>query len=191
MAWLKRGKPRDTNALHAALRHGTWEDFQGAYQPEHVNYDGYSGDTLLTLALAHNDSALRVKIATRLLDDGADVTKEHPLHVLVGRNEHDFDAEAGLLQRMLDLGADINEVLPGFGTPLETAAAKFKFSDKSLTPFYDVLLARPDIDLVQPGLDGRPVLINLRKWYAKRGELVERVEALLIERGVPLPDPTK
>jgi hypothetical protein len=50
-------------------------------------------------------------------------------------------------------------------------------------------LARPDVDLIGQGVDGRPVLVNLRKWYAKRGALVERVEAMLIERGIPLPEP--
>jgi len=145
--------------------------------------------TLLTLGAGNGDPASRVAIVNRLLDDGADVTIGRPLHNLVGANKHDFAVEASLLQRMLDLGADVNEVSAKFGTPLETAAAKFKFSDDDLAPFYDVLLARPDLDLVQPGLDGRLVLVNLRKWYAKRGALVERAEALLRERGIPLPDP--
>lgn len=73
------------------------------------------------------------------------------------------------------------------GTPLETIAAKFTFSDVDLTPFYDVLLARPDLDLLQPGLSGRPVLVNLRTWSAKRGELVIRAEQTLTDRGVPVP----
>ena len=107
----------------------------------------------------------------------------YPLHVLVGQNQHDFDSEAVLLERLLDAGADVNAVMPGFGTALETAAAKLTFSDRDLTPFYDVFLARSDIDLGGPGLDGRVVLVNLRKWYALRGDLVERAEALMTERG--------
>lgn len=190
MGWLNRKEPRDTNALYAALRRGTLEEFDAAYKPEYVNYDGFAGGTLLTLALGHNDPAMRVAIGNRLLDDGADVTKRHPLHVLVAGYDHDFDAEAALLQRMLDMGADVNTVLPSDGTSLETAAAVFKFNDETLKPFYDVFLARPDLDLLQPGLGGRLVLINLRKWYAKRADLVERCEALLTERGIPLPPPS-
>ena len=189
MGWLKRSRPRDTDALFAALTHGTLEELLAVYDPSYVDYDGFSSGTLLTLALTNEDPAQRVAIANRLLDDGADVTVGQPLHVLLGRGEHDVDAEAVLLERMLDAGADVKEVLPKRGTPLETVAAQFAFSDRDLTPFYDVLLARPDIDLLGPGLSGRPVLLTLRKWYAKRGELVERVEALLTERGVPLPDP--
>ncbi|WP_185994236.1 hypothetical protein [Nocardioides campestrisoli] len=86
---------------------------------------------------------------------------------------------------MLDLGADVNEVYPGFGTPLETIARKFTFSDSTLRPFYDVLLERPDIDLLAPSEGGEPVVVRLRKWYAKRGELVERIEAKLTEQGIP------
>ena len=77
-----------------------------------------------------------------------------PLHVLLGRNQHDFTAEAPLLARIFDQGADVNEVMKKFGTPLETIAAKFKFSDVELEPFYDILLARPDLDLLEQCLDG-------------------------------------
>ncbi|MCY7402804.1 MAG: hypothetical protein LH477_17960 [Nocardioides sp.] len=91
--------------------------------------------------------------------------------------------------RMPDTGADVNEVLAKFGTPLETIAGKGQFSDVELTPFYDVLLARPDIDLLRQSVDGRTVLGNLRKMSALRGELVIREERTLIDRGRPVPPP--
>ena len=191
MRWLRRSRPRDTSALFAALTRGTLDDLLAAYEPSCVGYDGYSSGTLLTLALTNGDPSQRVAIAGRLLDDGADVTVGQPLHVLLGRGEHDADAEAILLARMLDAGADVNELHPERGTPLETVAAQFRFSDRDLAPFYDVLLARPDLDPLGPGLGGRPVLANLRRWQAKRGDLVERVEALLVERGIPLPEPPR
>ena len=189
MGLFNRHKPRDTNALYAALGRGTLEQFLAVYEPAYVHYDGFSGTTLLELALSNGNLEGRVAIANKLLDDGADVTVGIPLHILVAGNNHDIEAEAPLLERMLELGADVNKVTRKSGTPLEAAAERFKYSDKTLTPFYDVLLARPDLDLLQPGLDGRPVLVNLRKWYAKRGELVERCEALLRERGIPVPQP--
>ena len=77
---------------------------------------------------------------------------------------------------MLDAGAGVNESMAKFGTPLETIAAKFKFSDIDLAPFYDVLLARPDLDLLQKSIYGRTVLGNLRHWSGGRGELVVRAE---------------
>ena len=188
MGLFKRNAPRDTNAMYAALTHGTLAELEAVYEPAWVNYDFESG-TPLTLALTNADTEQRVAIADRLLDDGADVRRGQPLHVLLGRNQHDFEAEAPLLERMLDAGADVNEVVAKFGTPLETIAAKLKFSDVTLTPFYDVLLARPDLDLLRESLRGDTVLANLRKMAAKRGELVIRAEQTLVDRGVPVPPP--
>lgn len=182
-------EPHDTSELHAALRRGTYGDFLAQYSPAIVHYDGFASGTLLEQAVGNSNLEARVQIAHRLLDDGADVRRGRPVHVLVGAANHDFEAEAPLLERMLDQGADVNQVVPKRGTPLEAVAAQFKFSDRDLTPFYDVLLTRPDIDFTTPGLGGRSVLVNLRTWYAKRAALVERVEALMTERGLPLPDP--
>lgn len=190
MGLFNRSTPPDTSALHGALSHGTLEDLRKVYKPAMVNYEGFSGTTLLGLALSNRDHLQRVALAHRLLDDGADVRRGRPLHVLLGRNNHDFDAEAPLLTRMLDAGADVNEVDRKFGTPLETLAAKFKFSDVTLIPFYDVLLARPDLDLLQPSFFGRTVLANLRNWSAQRGQLVIRAEQVLTDRGIPVPPPT-
>lgn len=182
MGWLaKEKKPRNTSALYAALKSGTMTEFLEVYDPSYVDLD-FSGVSLLALSMG-NDTA----IAHRLLDDGADVNRSHPLHTLLGRDDHDFVAEPLLLQRMLDLGSDVNAVLSGFGTPLEAIGSRFKFSDATLTPFYDVILARPELDLLQPGLDDRPVLVNLRLWAVKRALLVERAEAVLNQRGTPLP----
>ncbi|NYE38718.1 hypothetical protein F4692_003868 [Nocardioides cavernae] len=190
MGLFNRSKPRDTDALHAALTHGTLAELEKVYEPAWVDLQLESG-TLLTLALSNKDTAQRVAMANRLLDDGADVTKGQPLHVLLGRNQHDFTAEAPLLARMLDAGADVNEGHKKFGTPLETIAAKFKFSDADLAPFYDVLLARPDLDLLQDSIFGRTVLGNLRHWSGGRGELVVRAEQTLTDRGIPVPPPAQ
>lgn len=186
---MSNDKPRDTNRLLASLKGDGYEEFLAVYDPEYVNYDGFSTGTLLSQALGNNTLAVRVAIANQLLDDGADPTSGNPLHVLLGRARHDFEAEAPLLRRMLDQGADINQAFSKSGTPLETLAREFQFSDVDLEPFYDVILSRPEFDPLAPGMSGRPVLATLRKW-SKRTALVARVEALLIERGIPpLPHP--
>ncbi|GAB2631983.1 hypothetical protein GCM10027270_20240 [Nocardioides ginkgobilobae] len=187
MGMLRRKTPKNTSSLHTVLRTGSIAELEQHYSPSFVNYDGYPGATLLTTALGNSDPSSRVALAHRLLDDGADVTRHAPLHVLLGQNAHDPEPEAELLARLLDAGADVNHAVPDVGTPLETIAKKFKFSDADNQPFYDVLLARPDIDFLAPGLDGRPVLVNLRKWYALRGHLVEQVEAVLNRRGITAP----
>ncbi|WP_143517531.1 hypothetical protein [Pseudonocardia sp. MH-G8] len=56
---------------------------------------------------------------------------------------------------------------------------------EDLVPIYDVFFARPDLDLLRPGLDGRQVLENFRLWADGRADLVARAEAYLAGRGAP------
>ena len=186
MAWFKRDK-RDSSALHGAAARGSFEEFTAVYDPADKDMD-FSGASLLGLALGNGDPAARVAIAGRLLDDGADPTAHgNELHVLLGATAHDFDTEPALLKRMLDAGADVNRFLPRFGTPLETLAEVFKFSDETLAPFYDVLLAREDLDLLQEGNFDKSVFANIKQISAKRSELLARAEAHLTARGIPIP----
>ncbi|WP_154402715.1 hypothetical protein [Nocardioides speluncae] len=181
-----------SSTSHAASM-GTAEEFLAGYRP--ADAVGVDGHRLVELALTNDDPGARISIASRLLDDGADPAATDDdgtnlLHVLLGSRSHDFEAEAPLLGRLLDGGADPNAVHRKFGTPLETLAAVFKFGEPELTPFYDVLLARPDLDLLQVSVYGRTVLDNVRGWG--RPELTERLEEYLRARGVavPAPDPS-
>jgi ankyrin repeat protein len=146
-------------------------------------------DELLLQSLGNNDVAARIAIADQLLDDGADPAAQYQdgdcantLHVLLGRGLHDFEAEVPLLTRLLDGGADINKVIRKFGTPLETLAAQFKFSDETLAPFYDVLFARDDLDLLHTSVHGRSVYANVQKWVQRREALVARMDEHLCDR---------
>jgi hypothetical protein len=183
------GTPSDTSALHAVLTHGTIDELDTVYRRRWVHYEFSGGTTLLNLALTNRDPAQRVALANRLIDDGADVTRWAPLHVLFGRNDHDFALEAPLVQRLLVQGAEVNRVVRDKkrGTPLESLAGKAKFSDRDLAPFYDVLLAWPGLDLLQTSSHDRTVLDNLRRLAPLRAELVRRAEQTLLDRGIPVP----
>ena len=186
MAWFKRDR-RDYSALHGAAARGSFEEFTAVYDPADKDVD-FSGTSLLGLALGNGDPAARVAIAGRLLDDGAvPTTHGNELHVLLGATAHDFDTEPALLKRMLDAGADVNRVIPRFGTPLETLAEVLKFSDDTLAPFYDVLFERQDLDLLQEGNFNKSVFANIKQVSAKRGDLLARAEAYLAARGIPIP----
>ncbi|WP_426245469.1 hypothetical protein [Nocardioides sp. LHG3406-4] len=187
MAWLKRDNG-DDSALHGAAARGSYDEFEAVYDPSEAKKD-FSGASLLGLALGNGDPAARVAIANRLLDDGADVMAHgDELHVLLGATAHDFEAEPALLRRMLDAGADVNRVVPRFGTPLETLADVFKFSDATLAPFYDVLFDRPDLDLLQQGNFDKSVYANIQQISAKRADLLARADAYLTARGIPIPE---
>ena len=188
-ATVQAENPRDPNALHAVLRRGTIEALDAVYRPSWVRYDYDGTTTLLNLALANPDPVQRVALACRLIDDGVGADRWQPLHVLFGRNDHDFELEAPLVQRMLDEGADVNRVVRDKkrGTPLEYLAGMGKFSDRDLAPFYDALLAWPALDLLQTSSHDRAVLANLRKMAPIRAELVRRAEQVLHDRGIAVP----
>lgn len=169
--------PLDDTGLRAALTGGTLSDFERVYRRRHLHYSGFTNNTLLTLALGNTNVKGRVAIAHRLLDDGADPRVGLPLHVLIGAARHDFVPEGLLLARLLGAGADVNRVSRRDGTALELAASRFRYSDATLAPFYDALLDRTELRLGGPGHGGRPVLVNIRKWERKRGDLLARLEA--------------
>lgn len=184
---MSTDRPREeAQRLRSLVKRGTIEDFLDLYRPADAT-DPDLGQDLLFGAVAQKTPTNRPVIAGRLLDDGADAAwvqsgEVTTLHVLLGQQKHDFEAEAPLLARLLDDGADINRVAPRCGTSLETIGAMFKFSDADIAPFTDALFSWPDLDLLQPGLDGRPVLDNIRRF--ERPEMLARAEAYLKQRGI-------
>ena len=164
-------------------------EFLADYDPSLARWAGEDGSTLLMRALRNSDPASRVAIATRLLDDGADAgaaTEGHvnALHVLLSATAHDFTAEAPLLARLLDEGADINaDSGSRWGTPLQTLSRTLKFSDESLAPFYDILFARPDLDVTTPSSVGRSVTESAHASIRRRGDLLARCHAHTNEHG--------
>jgi hypothetical protein len=163
--------------------HRSYDEFMSVYNASDTSL---IADDLLLGSLGNNDSIARIAIASQLLDDGADPAAEDTdlttLHVLLGQGAHDFEAEAPLLTRLLDGGADINKVIRKFGTPLETLAAQFKFSDDKLAPLYDVLFDRDDLDLLQTSLHDRSVYANVQKWVPRRAALIARMDEYLRDR---------
>lgn len=179
-------------SLSYAASSGTVEEFDAEYTPEQATrWSSVTGQTLLHLALSNTDPHVRAQIAGRLLDDGADPAAVFgpegytTVHVLLGRRRHDAAVDAPLLRRLLDGGADVNAASTTTGTPVQTLASQGKFSDAELGPFYDVLFARPDLDLRRPGKGGRSTLESVRLMAARRPELVARAEAYARQRGEP------
>jgi ankyrin repeat protein len=160
----------------------SYDEFMSVYNSSDASS---IADRLLLRALGNHDSPARIAIASQLLDDGADPAAEDTdlttVHMLLG-SIHDFEAEAPLLKRLLDGGADINKVIRKFGTPLESLAAQFKFTDETLAPLYDVLFASDDLDLLQTSLHGRSVYANIQKWEQRRAALVARMDEYLRDR---------
>lgn len=164
-------------------------EFLADYEPSLATWAEKDGTTLLMRALRNGDPASRVAIATRLLDDGADAgaaTESHvnALHVLLSATAHDFTAETPLLARLLDAGAYINaDSGKRWGTPLQTLSRTFKFSDEELAPFYDVLFARPDLDVTTASSVGRSVTDSAQAAIDHRADLLARCQAHTSQHG--------
>jgi hypothetical protein len=188
-----RGKAYEVNQ-YFRINKWSYEEFLEVYQPQDAaTWRDIHGRTLLHLALHNGTPAHRVRIVDRLLDDRVDASavalseKINALHVLWGENRHEFALEAPLLERLLDAGADPNGLSPVWGTPLQVLAAKLKFSDAQLAPFYDVVFARPDLDLLGPGRRGHSPLQSARLLGQRRPDLVERMETYLTAHGQTVP----
>lgn len=174
-------------------RSGTEQEVLALYEPAMAtSWTEGSGRSFLHCVLANKDPQVRVALAERVLDDGADaaqLTSEGRTtgHVLLAQKRYDPPVEAPLLRRLLDSGSDVNRVVVArqAGTPLYTLAEQFTFTDEFFAPFYDVVFARDDLDLVTPTLHGRSDLETFRLWHERRADLVRRAEELLRARSGP------
>ncbi|MCZ4327684.1 hypothetical protein [Brachybacterium paraconglomeratum] len=133
----------------------SFEDFKEWFgQFSSIDWQDRDWSRALGGALQNHSPEDRVAIADLLLDHGADPSvvidddNINVLHVLFSGSfrGHDFRAEAKVLKRLLDGGADINLKSPRFGLPLEMLDS-MAASDQHLKPFYDVVFVRPDIDM--------------------------------------------
>ncbi|MDR1710493.1 MAG: hypothetical protein LBR58_01315 [Propionibacteriaceae bacterium] len=151
---------------------------------------------LLTKALwgsvTNKDIASRVATSNWLLDQGADAAHKRDdgctvLHVFLAVRNRDPQAEAPLLRRLIEGGADINQRFSHKGKPLEALWAVYNFTDEYLAPFYDEFFRRPDLDLLDPGTIGANDLDRVRKLLPHRQALLERMEQYLRDHGLVEP----
>lgn len=138
-------------SLVFVAKSGSYEEFLREYTPADASYKGAGGRTLLFQSVANKDVEARVAITTRLLDDGADpsVVSDgiNVLHVLFGQRTHDAAYEAPMLRRLIDGGADINQVSKRSGPPLAVLIQHGPSPETERVPFYDVIFDQPKLDL--------------------------------------------
>ncbi len=131
-----------------AASEGTLDDFLQAIQ-EFPDIDWRED---LFEALDNENIESRIQIATWMLDHGVDPAwicpdeKINALHVLFSRRTNDIPAEAPLLQRIIDGGADINLDNRRWGPPLNVLLENSELEDNHLAPYYDVIFSTPGIN---------------------------------------------
>ena len=138
-----------------AGRYWTFEKVMDALRANPDPVEPYGWTDFLFDSLSNKAVEDRVAMATMILDHGADPSvisrdgdRINCLHVLFtsGSRVHDPALEAPLLERLLDGGASMTLRSPRFGTPFEMMT-KVVAAEELLYSFYDVVFARPDIDM--------------------------------------------
>ena len=179
---LRRTLP--SGAAWSAAERGSLADFLAVYEPGQATTERMpGGSTLLFRAMSNPDPRARVAIANQLLDDGADASvvtaptsdSGTVLHALWSvRRERDIPAEADLLARLLDGGADVNHRSPRFGLPIIAMIQKAVIAGDDLLAIWVVVVdhSRPDLSLDVNGtplgtwLLFHPVLAEPARAYA-------------------------
>lgn len=148
--------------LFTTAKRGSLAEFLDGYTAADATLTERSGRTLLHIALTNGDPSARVAIAERLLDDGADAVIPDAglttLHVLFGNPQHDYEAEAGLVERLLAGGADVNAMSKRAGTPIVVALDRSIVPLSAAAPLMEALIQHSSIDFdVHVQRKGAPV----------------------------------
>ena len=148
-------------------KHGTFDEFLTAVK-EHPDIDWKEE---FSTALTNENVESRIQIATWMLDHGANPAEINPdekinaLHVLFSQRTNDIPAEAPLLQRIIDGGADINLDNRRWGPPLNVLLENSELEDNHLAPYYDVIFSTPGINWdIQVGPNQA---LHRRRWVGR------------------------
>ncbi len=138
-------------SVAGAAKACSYADFLKEYSPDDATRLFAGNRSLLFQSVANPDIEARVAITDRLLDDGADASivsnGMNVLHVLFGTRRHDTKVEEPMLRRLIDAGADINQVSKRSGPPLAVLIEHGPSPEAERVPFYDVIFAQPNLDL--------------------------------------------
>lgn len=139
-------------SLIYVAKRGSFDEFMKEYDPSIAAAFRSGGETLLFFSVANRDVDARVAITMRLLDDGADPSVVsngiNVLHILFSPNKkHDAQLEAPMLRRLIEGGADINQVSKKWGPPLLGLIENGPLDENAAVPFYDVIFDQPNLNL--------------------------------------------
>lgn len=182
-------------SLLYTTRRGTLKEFLETYERGTPNGGNAAGGPLLHYALSNHEAANRAAISSLLLEEGADVTWQdrrdgtNLLHVLLTHVRSTFtDTDMALLHRLLDGGADVNASAKGFGTPLQLLRRYAGQGETNVLPVYEVLFARDDLDLFNPGKYGHSTYSSAWKTRESKPILWQRVQQYIADHGLQVPD---
>ena len=139
----------------------------------------YNGKSLLFYSLANNDADSRYSISSFLLDKGIDVSglneeNENVLHVLLSRTDHNLKQTIELCKRLIDGGANINQIDKKGLVPLQYII-NLKYTDEELEPLYEIWFAKNNVVIDHKNAWGKSPL-EIAEIIPYREKLLERMK---------------
>ena len=139
----------------------------------------YNGKSLLFYSLANNDADSRYSISSFLLDKRIDVSglneeNENVLHVLLSRTNHNLKQTIELCKRLIDDGANINQIDKKGLVPLQYII-NLKYTDEELEPLYEIWFAKNNVVIDHKNAWGKSPL-EIAEIIPYREKLLERMK---------------
>ena len=172
----------------------TYGEFIAKYPTRPGSVDHETLQLILNASLTNQDIPSRIALAELFLEWGADPTEvsRQQGNILHSFATHVKDpaAEAPLLKRLLDMGADPNQHAPHYGWPLEIFLTKPKLNEQLLKPVYDVWFTHPHLDFLTRLPDGESQWDKVWRSSPMNPGLMERIKRYITEHtGSPPPTP--
>lgn len=174
---------------------GSYDDFAAGYSADRVN-EVTRNRSLLMRAVENPDAVARDLVVRRLIADGADVNFADPddgitaLGLVLQAADVGSAENLELFGLLLGAGADPNISGDGVGELLVPLARTHeRRPELDFGGYYDLLLARDDLDLLSPGRRKRSVLDAVRARSDQSDGLSGRLVAWLGAHGLEVPPP--
>lgn len=155
-----------------------YDEFQSCYKQGDAKKE-YGGKPLLFYSVSNNDPQSRYLITDFLLQEGAQANGinecgENLLHILLSRVKHDLHQTTELCKRLIDQGADVNQIDEKGRVPLQYLI-NMKYSDEELEPLYQIWFAEKNILIHHKNIWGKSPL-ELAKALPYRAGMLERMK---------------
>lgn len=134
---------------------------------------------MLFYSLSNNDIESRYLISKLLLEkkievDGVNENGENVLHILLSRIKHNIKQTEELCQRLIELGANINQVDKNGRVPLQYLI-NMNYTEDELEPLYNIWFSQESLIVNRKNSWGKTP-VELAEQVPYRKKILERIK---------------